>query len=80
MAAEHMTEQESQAELLQFDPLVVIRSVLRRWYLIVVLAILAAQGAYTAAEITYQPEYTCSTTFVVTMQHDCPELIGHAHI
>ena len=68
MAAEHMTEQESQAELLQFDPLVVIRSVLRRWYLIVVLAILAAQGAYTAAEITYQPEYTCSTTFVVTMQ------------
>ena len=68
MAAEHMTEQDPQAELLQFDPLVVIRSVLRRWYLIVVLAILAAQGAFTAAEITYQPEYTCTTTFVVTMQ------------
>lgn len=68
MAAEHMSGQEAQEELLQFDPLVVVRSVLRRWYLIVVLAILAAQGAFTAAEITYRPEYTCATTFVVTMQ------------
>ena len=68
MAEEKMTEQEGQIELLSFDPVVAVLDVLRRWYLIAAVALIAALGVYTATELTYEPQYTTETTFVVSMQ------------
>ena len=58
------TEMQNQEpiSLLSFDPIVPLLDVLRRWYLI------AALAAYAGTEFLYQPQYTASTTFVVSMQ------------
>ena len=68
MAEEKMTAQDEQIELLSFDPIVAVLDVLRRWYLIAAVALIAAMGVYTATEFTYEPQYTTETTFVVSMQ------------
>ena len=68
MAEEKMTAQDEQIELLSFDPIVAVLDVLRRWYLIAAVALIAALGVYTASELTYEPQYTTETTFVVSMQ------------
>lgn len=68
MAEEKMTAQDEQIELLSFDPIVAVLDVLRRWYLIAAVALIAAMGVYTATELTYEPQYTTETTFVVSMQ------------
>lgn len=68
MTDEKRTVQGEQLELLSFDPAVVLLDVLRRWYLILAAALLAFMAAYVVAEQTYEPQYTTSTTFVVSMQ------------
>ena len=68
MAEEKMTAQDEQIELLSFDPIVAVLDVLRRWYLIAAVALIAAMGVYTVTELTYEPQYTTETTFVVSMQ------------
>lgn len=55
-----------QPELLSFDPASLIRDVLKRWYLIVMAALLAGMGAYVANDLLYTPQYTTTTTFVVS--------------
>lgn len=44
----------------------VVRDVLRRWYLIVTVALIAAMAAFVYADASYVPQYTTTTTFVVT--------------
>ena len=44
----------------------IVRRVLRRWYLIVTMALIAAMAAFIFADLRYTPQYTTSTTFVVT--------------
>lgn len=44
----------------------VARDVLRRWYLIVTVALIAAMAAYIYADMSYTPRYTASATLVVT--------------
>ena len=64
------TEMQNQEpiSLLSFDPIVPLLDVLRRWYLIAAIALIAALAAYAGTEFLYQPQYTASTTFVVSMQ------------
>ena len=64
------TEMQNQdpISLLSFDPIVPLLDVLRRWYLIAAIALIAALAAYAGTEFLYQPQYTASTTFVFSMQ------------
>lgn len=68
MADERLTEQTEQIELLSFDPIVVVLDVLRRWYVVVCVALIAAMAAYVFTELRYEPRYTTETTFVVSTQ------------
>lgn len=52
--------------LLQYDPIVVLRDVLKRWLVILMLAVVVAVGAYTASTLTYKPVYRSTTTLVVS--------------
>ena len=52
--------------LLDFDPIVVIRDVLKRWLFILLAAIMVGVGTYIATDISYTPSYTATTTYVVT--------------
>lgn len=64
---EHSHEQHTpQGQLLPFDPIVVVRDVARRWLLILLAALAVGVGTYIRADMTYQPVYKTTTTFVVT--------------
>ena len=54
------------ASLLHFDPIVLVRDVLKRWMLIVLVALMAGVGSYIYADTQYVPVYQTKTTFVVT--------------
>ena len=68
MAEEKVTQQEAQVELLSYDPFVVVLDVLRRWYVVAAVALIAAMAIYVHTEMTYHPQYTTTTTFVVSLQ------------
>ena len=51
---------------LSFDPIVVVRNVLRQWLLIVLAALMVGVGAYIYTDAAYQPIYRTNTIFVVT--------------
>ena len=65
---ENKENQAEQVELISFHPSVILRDVLKRWYLIVVAALLAGMIAYTASDLLYVPVYSTTTTFVVSVQ------------
>lgn len=44
----------------------VVQDVLRRWYMIVAVALIAAMVTFVVTDLTYTPRYTTSTTFVAT--------------
>ena len=67
MAENKITQQEAPISLMSFDPIIILRDVLRRWYLIVAAALIVGMGAYTVTELNYVPRYTTTTTFVVTI-------------
>lgn len=54
------------ASLLHFDPIVLVRDVLKRWLLIVLIALIAGIGTYIYTDLQYVPVYQTKTTFVVT--------------
>lgn len=62
--------QEEQIALEEVIPvgtiLSVARDVVKRWYLIVTVALIAAMAAYIYADMSYTPRYTASATLVVT--------------
>ena len=64
-----MRENQSAAAEEQFSLtriIAVVQDVLRQWYLIVVVALIAGMCAYTAADLSYVPRYTTSTTYVIS--------------
>ena len=54
------------ARLLPFDPIVLLRDVIKRWLVIVLAALAVGVGTYIYTDATYAPVYRTTTTFVVT--------------
>ena len=65
MAEERMEENTGGIELFNYDPLVVVLDVVKRWFIVLLVALLAGMGAFVATELRYTPQYTTNTTFVV---------------
>ena len=53
-------------EGLLFDPIVTLRDVLRKWFLVVVLTVFFGVAAFIAADLLYTPQYESSATLVAT--------------
>jgi capsular exopolysaccharide synthesis family protein len=53
-------------EGLLFDPIVTVRDVLRKWFLVVVLTAFFSVAAFIAADLFYTPQYESSATLVAT--------------
>lgn len=51
---------------LLFDPIVTVRDVARKWFLIVVLTVFFAVAAFILADQLYTPTYESSATLVIT--------------
>lgn len=51
---------------LLFDPVVTVRDVLRKWFLVVVLTVFFGVAAFIAADLFYKPVYESSATLVIT--------------
>lgn len=64
MAKEVRTQQPA----LPFDPVAIIRYVLRRWYVLLVAALAAFAAVYVLVNAVYQPKYTVSVTFSVSLR------------
>ena len=52
--------------LFSFDPIVLVRDVVRRWALILLVVVIVGTGVYVLTDVKYQPIYQTQTTFVVT--------------
>ena len=50
--------------LLQFDPIVLVQDIAKRWRLILLAVLLAGMGAYSYATISYEPQYSTTFTYV----------------
>jgi capsular exopolysaccharide synthesis family protein len=56
----------SDSGLLAFDPIVLLRDLMKRWYVVVAAAIVIGAAAYIYKDLTYTPQYRTTATFVVT--------------
>lgn len=56
----------SESTLLPFDPIVLVRDVLKRWTLILLAVVIAGTSTYIMTKKDYEPIYQTSTTLVVT--------------
>ena len=63
---ENTENQAAQSGLISFHPITIVRDVLKRWYLIVAVAVLAGIAAYIVSDQLYVPTYSTTTTFVVS--------------
>ena len=52
--------------LLPFDPIVLLQDVIKRWLVIVAVALMVGVGSYILTDMSYTPVYKTTTTFVVT--------------
>lgn len=52
--------------LLPFDPIVIVRDVLRKWFLILVVAVCVGVAAFVLVDRQYTPVYESSATLVIT--------------
>ena len=55
-----------QKSLLPYDPIVLIRDALKKWALILVVAVIFGMGAYIYTDSIYVPYYDCKATLVLT--------------
>ena len=55
-----------QKTLLPFDPVVLLRDAVRKWALILVVAMICGMGAYIYTDTGYVPRYKTDTTLVLT--------------
>lgn len=60
----------SENEFLLFDPIVLVRDVLKQWAVIVLIALAVGVGAFILTDIRYEPQYQSKVTFVVTSRDD----------
>ena len=66
MAQDLNENSEQKINLITVDPIVIISDVLKRWYIILFVVILAASGMYIYSDRRYSPQYTTETTFVIS--------------
>lgn len=50
---------------ISFDPIVLILDVMKRWLLVVLFSVAVGVGSYICTDLTYEPVYRTSMTFVV---------------
>ncbi len=62
---------------LWIDPMIVLRDVLKRWTWILLAAVAVVVGAYIVSDLTYEPEYKTSVTFVVTDRDGASTVYSH---
>jgi len=53
-------------QLLPFDPIILIRDVVKQWAAIVLIALSVGVAAFILTDMRYEPSYQSKTTFVVT--------------
>lgn len=64
---EHTNEKYGEdSSFMLFDPIVVIRDVLKQWLLILLIALSVGVGAFILTDMRYEPKYQAKVTFVVT--------------
>jgi len=51
---------------LPFDPIVLVQDVVKRWLVVLAAALVFGVGAYILTDLSYEPVYRTTTTFVVT--------------
>lgn len=51
---------------LPFDPIVLVQDVAKRWLLVLLVALMVGVGTYIVSDLSYQPQYKTTMTFVVT--------------
>lgn len=68
MAQEQMENSAQKINLLTVDPIVILNDVLKRWYIIIFVVVLAVAGTYIYSDRYYKPQYTTNTTFVISSQ------------
>ncbi|MCQ2421167.1 MAG: Wzz/FepE/Etk N-terminal domain-containing protein [Clostridia bacterium] len=68
MAQEKTGTGSVQGDILSFDLMIIVHDVIRKWRWILAAAILAGLLSYVWKDVSYRPEYTTNTTFVVTYQ------------
>ena len=56
----------SDSGILPFDPIVIVRDVVKQWLLILMISLMVGVGAYIVTDTSFQPVYTTNTTFVVS--------------
>ena len=63
--------------LLSLDPILLAMDVAKRWLLIVLAALVVGIGSYIYTDLTFQPDYTTTTTFVVTARGTSTTVYNH---
>lgn len=58
--------QRQEGGLMLFDPIVVIRDILKHWGIILLITVVLGVSAYIVTDINYEPLYQSKVTFVVT--------------
>jgi capsular exopolysaccharide synthesis family protein len=58
--------QRREGGFLLFDPIVVVRDVLKHWAVILLITLALGVGAYIMTDASYSPQYQSKVTFVVT--------------
>ena len=76
MAQNENTRTEGRA-LLKFDPIVLIRDVIKRWRLIVLVALVAGMGAYIYGTAVFEPTYQTSVTYVTYSSNSSTPVYGN---
>ena len=52
-------------QLLPFDPIILVRDVLKQWTAILLVALMVGVSAYIMTDVRYEPKYQSRVTFVV---------------
>ena len=63
--------------LLLFDPIVVVRDVLKNWLVIVLAALAVGVGSYILTDMEYAPRYQAKATLVVTSHSSSATVYSH---
>ena len=67
----------SSDSLLPFDPIVVLRDVMKQWLVIILAALIVGVGSYILTDMEYAPRYQAKATLVVTSHSSSATVYSH---